>query len=141
MEDVCVMLDFYAQSPTLLEAMKKYGEARPPDAHAIADLALYNYVEMRDLVRRFQNQIKFTKTKYILVDGFYSGVRWIEYLPLFYLVLSFLYTKWSYLIRLFHIGILIVNSRVSAIFQTIIICQTLWPNVSNFLTSNLLGEF
>merc|ERR1712157_568438 len=28
----------------------KYGTERPPDAHAIADLALYNYIEMRDLV-------------------------------------------------------------------------------------------
>ena len=30
--------------------MEIYGVERPKDAHAIADLALYNYIEMRDLV-------------------------------------------------------------------------------------------
>lgn len=34
------------------EAVKRYSEIRKPNAHAICDLAMYNYVEMRDLVTR-----------------------------------------------------------------------------------------
>ena len=45
-------LDTYAKHGDLKSAMKEYGLFRPKDAHAIADLAMYNYIEMRDLVTR-----------------------------------------------------------------------------------------
>ena len=51
MEDIAVLLDLYREHG-MKKAMKIYGESRPKDAHAIADLAMYNYIEMRDLVRR-----------------------------------------------------------------------------------------
>lgn len=52
MEDIEVLMEMYDKSGSLKESMVKYGTERPPDAHAIADLALYNYIEMRDLVTR-----------------------------------------------------------------------------------------
>ena len=51
MEDIAVLLDLYREHG-IKKAMEIYGESRPKDAHAIADLAMYNYIEMRDLVRR-----------------------------------------------------------------------------------------
>jgi len=50
MEDIAVLLDLYREHG-IKKAMEIYGESRPKDAHAIADLAMYNYIEMRDLVR------------------------------------------------------------------------------------------
>ena len=50
-------MDLYDKNGNLTDAMKEYGTSRPKDAQAIADLALYNYIEMRDLV-----------TRYIIVD-------------------------------------------------------------------------
>ena len=53
MEDIEVLMEMYDSMGSIKDAMNKYGTERPPDAHAIADLALYNYIEMRDLVTRF----------------------------------------------------------------------------------------
>jgi len=56
MEDMAVLMDLYdaerseSETKCLKSVIKKYGEVRPKDAHAIAELALYNYIEMRDLV-------------------------------------------------------------------------------------------
>jgi len=50
MEDIAVLMDTYAKHNDLKSAIKEYGVFRPKDAHAIADLAMYNYIEMRDLV-------------------------------------------------------------------------------------------
>ena len=52
MEDIEVLMETYEADGSLKSAMKHYGQDRPKDAHAIADLALYNYIEMRDLVTR-----------------------------------------------------------------------------------------
>merc|ERR1712176_612161 len=51
MEDIAVLLDTYEAEGNLKKAIEKVGQTRPADAHAIADFALYNYIEMRDLVR------------------------------------------------------------------------------------------
>ena len=51
MEDIETLFGFYEDNQKdLKKAMEIYGVERPKDAHAIADLALYNYIEMRDLV-------------------------------------------------------------------------------------------
>lgn len=50
MEDIEVLYKIYEKTGSLQDALEVYGEERPKDAHAIADLALYNYIEMRDLV-------------------------------------------------------------------------------------------
>merc|ERR1712241_273724 len=50
MEDIEVLMETYEAKGSLKSAMVHYGQDRPKDAHAIADLALYNYIEMRDLV-------------------------------------------------------------------------------------------
>ncbi|XP_064489537.1 kynurenine 3-monooxygenase-like [Ornithodoros turicata] len=50
-EDCCILnelLDIYGSD--FDEVFPKYTEVRNPDAEAICDLALYNYIEMRDLV-------------------------------------------------------------------------------------------
>ncbi|MEX2484785.1 MAG: NAD(P)/FAD-dependent oxidoreductase [Brumimicrobium sp.] len=49
-EDCSVFYEMYdAHSGNMEELFEKYSEQRIPDANAIADLALYNYIEMRDL--------------------------------------------------------------------------------------------
>ena len=53
MEDVVVLDDildeFYGSR---LGAFEEYSKTRNPDAESIVDLAMYNYVEMRDLVAK-----------------------------------------------------------------------------------------
>ena len=51
--ELTACLDTYAKHDDLKSAIKEYGIFRPKDAHAIADLAMYNYIEMRDLVTRY----------------------------------------------------------------------------------------
>jgi len=49
-EDCSVFSEMFDQySDNMLNFFEKYSEQRVPDANAIADLALYNYIEMRDL--------------------------------------------------------------------------------------------
>lgn len=49
-EDCSVFSEMYDQhADNMLNFFEKYSEQRVPDANAIADLALYNYIEMRDL--------------------------------------------------------------------------------------------
>lgn len=51
MEDVCVLDEQLALYPLdRKQAFDEYSKLRNPDAEAICDLAMYNYVEMRDLV-------------------------------------------------------------------------------------------
>lgn len=45
-EDLTVLSQILAETPDRKEAFQKYSATRNPDAHAIADLALYNYWEM-----------------------------------------------------------------------------------------------
>ena len=49
-EDCSVFSEMFDQhSQNMLNFFEKYSEQRVPDGNAIADLALYNYIEMRDL--------------------------------------------------------------------------------------------
>lgn len=49
-EDTAVFSEMYdEQSENMLQLFEDYSDQRVPDANAIADLALYNYIEMRDL--------------------------------------------------------------------------------------------
>ncbi|MGM0480248.1 MAG: FAD-dependent oxidoreductase [Bacteroidota bacterium] len=49
-EDTAVFSEMYdEQSENMLRLFEDYSDQRVPDANAIADLALYNYIEMRDL--------------------------------------------------------------------------------------------
>ncbi len=53
MEDVLVLDEFMTLHPgDRLSAFSGYSLHRGPDAKAICDLAMYNYVEMRDLVAK-----------------------------------------------------------------------------------------
>merc|ERR1711990_785619 len=53
MEDCLVMEDSIDKNPgNLGAALEHYSETRNPDAEAICDLAMYNYIEMRDLVNK-----------------------------------------------------------------------------------------
>jgi len=53
MED-CVVLDdaFDRHGDDISKALEDYSRHRNPDAEAICDLAMYNYIEMRDLVNK-----------------------------------------------------------------------------------------
>ncbi|XP_046997114.1 kynurenine 3-monooxygenase-like [Schistocerca americana] len=48
----CLLLDELLASKGQAEALFEFSRLRSPDAHAIVDLAMYNYIEMRDLVTR-----------------------------------------------------------------------------------------
>ena len=54
MEDVLVLDSFMSEKypNDRLKAFEEYSQYRNPDAEAICDLALYNYIEMRDLVNK-----------------------------------------------------------------------------------------
>ena len=53
MEDVVVLDEMMTKHPSdRLAAFDAYSAHRNPDAEAMCDLAMYNYVEMRDLVAR-----------------------------------------------------------------------------------------
>ncbi|XP_073944277.1 kynurenine 3-monooxygenase cn isoform X2 [Choristoneura fumiferana] len=50
----CTLLDrlFQKHNDSLAEILEEFSETRWEDTHAISDLAMYNYIEMRDLVTR-----------------------------------------------------------------------------------------
>ncbi|KAK7870121.1 hypothetical protein R5R35_011096 [Gryllus longicercus] len=48
----CLILDGLLEKFPPEAALNEFSRTRVPDAHAICDLAMYNYVEMRDLVAR-----------------------------------------------------------------------------------------
>ena len=54
MEDVLVLDTFMSEKfpDDRLKAFNEYSKYRNPDAEAICDLAMYNYIEMRDLVNK-----------------------------------------------------------------------------------------
>merc|ERR1719270_2788761 len=53
MEDVLVLNDMLQQFPgDRKKAFEEYSKHRNPDAEAMCDLAMYNYIEMRDLTAR-----------------------------------------------------------------------------------------
>jgi len=53
MEDCLVMEDAIDKNPgNLGAALRYYSDTRNPDAEAMCDLAMYNYIEMRDLVNK-----------------------------------------------------------------------------------------
>lgn len=49
-EDVRMLFEFINKYPNLEEAFENYSKERMKDAHSINDLAMKNYVEMRDSV-------------------------------------------------------------------------------------------
>ncbi|XP_075168534.1 kynurenine 3-monooxygenase cn [Haematobia irritans] len=54
MEDCSIFFSILSQPQiTLAKALEEFTRTRVQDAHAICDLAMYNYVEMRDLTKRF----------------------------------------------------------------------------------------
>lgn len=75
MEDVTVLKNILTDyKKDISGALQEFSRVRWEDAHAICDLAMYNYVEMRDLV----NKRSFLLRK--MLDNFlYSkvGNRWI----------------------------------------------------------------
>ena len=53
MEDVLVLHDMMQKYPNdRKKAFEEYSKFRNPDAEAMCDLAMYNYIEMRDLTAR-----------------------------------------------------------------------------------------
>ncbi len=70
------------------EAIKAFTQRRRPDAHAICDLALYNYTEMSTLV---------LSRKYLAKKWLYSWLHWMApqtFVPL-YTMVSFSKTPYS----------------------------------------------
>ena len=62
-EDVRILDEILDMEPDWSKAMQQYQYSRKPNADAIADLALYNFVEMRDLSAQpeFQLRLKIEK--------------------------------------------------------------------------------
>jgi len=52
MEDCLVLNDKIDSNSSLKVALEEYSKHRNPDAEAMCDLAMYNYIEMRDLVNK-----------------------------------------------------------------------------------------
>ncbi|EDX06070.1 GD10220 [Drosophila simulans] len=58
MEDVTLLTDILAKQLPLDETLALFTESRWQDAFAICDLAMYNYVEMRDLTKRWTFRLR-----------------------------------------------------------------------------------
>ncbi|XP_055842164.1 kynurenine 3-monooxygenase isoform X1 [Episyrphus balteatus] len=73
-EDCSVLFSIFEQ-PNLAveEVLKQFTETRWQDAHAICDLAMYNYVVMRDLTKRFSFRCRkvFDDLLYTLFPNFW----------------------------------------------------------------------
>ena len=50
-EDALVLDNLISEHKSLNTALQHYSKARCEDVHAMCDLAMYNFVELRDLVR------------------------------------------------------------------------------------------
>jgi kynurenine 3-monooxygenase len=57
-EDVNVLFELLAENSNQEEWLDAYQKSRKPNADAIANLALYNYIEMRDLAGRPEFQLR-----------------------------------------------------------------------------------
>jgi kynurenine 3-monooxygenase len=52
-EDCTILSRLFSKHGSDLEKiLNEYSETRWEDAHAVCDLAMYNYIEMRDLVNK-----------------------------------------------------------------------------------------
>jgi len=73
MEDCLVLDSALARHDTLQGALQEFSHNRNPDAEAIVDLALYNYIEMRDLVNKksFLVRKKFDNLLHWLFPGWW----------------------------------------------------------------------
>ena len=70
MEDTLVLDQFMSEYPEdRLKAFTEYSKYRNPDAEAMCDLAMYNYIEMRDLV----NKTSFLLRKKVSIIFWYSS--------------------------------------------------------------------
>ncbi|XP_001970577.3 kynurenine 3-monooxygenase [Drosophila erecta] len=58
MEDVTLLTDILAKQLPLDQTLALFTESRWQDAFAICDLAMYNYVEMRDLTKRWTFRLR-----------------------------------------------------------------------------------
>ena len=59
MEDCTLLMKILDQPGMKIEeALKLFTELRWRDAHAICDLAMYNYIEMRDLTKRLSFRLR-----------------------------------------------------------------------------------
>merc|ERR1712128_335508 len=68
MEDCLVLDNALADNETIRGALQQFSTKRNPDAEAIVDLALYNYIEMRDLVN---------KTSFLFRKKFDNLLHWL----------------------------------------------------------------
>lgn len=57
-EDVRILDELFEESDNIQEVFSKFEKLRKPNTDAIADLALYNYIEMRDLSARVDFQLR-----------------------------------------------------------------------------------
>ncbi|KAJ8971566.1 hypothetical protein NQ317_004120, partial [Molorchus minor] len=76
-EDCIILNELLDKTEDIEEAIKEYSKVRIEDAHAICDLAMYNYIEMRDLV---------TKPTFYLrkrLDNLLSGLFPDTWVPLY----------------------------------------------------------
>ena len=71
MEDTLVLNDFmHEKYPNdRLKAFTEYSKHRNPDAEAMCDLAMYNYIEMRDLVNKASFLLR-KKVHLIIINNF-----------------------------------------------------------------------
>merc|ERR1712001_31779 len=78
MEDVLVFEDMMSKYPNdRKKAFEEYSKFRNPDAEAMCDLAMYNYIEMRDLTARLSF---FIRKKF---DNFLFWIAPSKWVPLY----------------------------------------------------------
>ena len=75
MEDTLVLDHFMSEEypDNRLKAFQEYSKYRNPDAEAMCDLAMYNYIEMRDLTARLSFFLRKKVLLYSSLDITYIG--------------------------------------------------------------------
>ncbi|CAD7077183.1 unnamed protein product [Hermetia illucens] len=75
----CTILSRILDNPNvqIADVLKSFSECRHQDAHAICDLAMYNYIEMRDLVRTRKFRIRKA------LDEFLHKLMPLKWIPLY----------------------------------------------------------
>ena len=80
MEDTLVLDHFMSEYPDdRLKAFTEYSKFRNPDAEAMCDLAMYNYIEMRDLTARLsfflRKKVDLIRSKSKLIFIFFLVIK------------------------------------------------------------------
>ncbi|XP_071962180.1 kynurenine 3-monooxygenase-like [Antedon mediterranea] len=134
LEDCLVLDEIFEEFGNDLESiLNTYSISRNPDAKAICDLAMYNYVEMRDLVN--SRSFLFRKK----VDNILHMIMPNSFIPL-YTMVSFTRLRYHQIIKKWRFQKKIVDSALYALLLSSFIIPTVFIASNKLKLWNLWGR-